>query len=103
MDEKMIVFSKWINIDDKDYHVYSLYTDEERRPIFTNKKLAEFSANINRQYPEISRKISEFYKRDFSGDLPKEIDLSKLDPDPKAKLIESIAKVFVDNLSIINV
>lgn len=82
----MIVFSKGYNGST----VYSLLTYKERNPIFTNKTLEELSKSIAREYPDISKKISEFFKN-FSVDLPEEIDLSRLDPEPMASLIESIA------------
>ena len=84
----MIVFNKGINGD----CTYSIYTDEERRPIFTNKGLEEFSKSIIRGYPDISNKIAKYFQESFAGNLPKEIDLSRLDPEAKANLIESISK-----------
>lgn len=88
MDNEMIVFSTGVNGD----ATYSILTKEGRKPVYTKMKLGDLVKSIVKNFPDLSGKISKYFREDFSGDFPKEIDLSKLDPSPRAELIESIAE-----------
>ncbi|HLP86574.1 MAG TPA: hypothetical protein VK153_01720 [Candidatus Paceibacterota bacterium] len=87
MAEEMFIFSTGFNGS----AVYSLYTKEGKQPIITKKAIEEISKEIIRIYPDIAKKISDFYYMDFSGSLPSEMDMSTLNPSNKADLIKTIA------------
>ena len=87
MANEKIIFSSGINGS----AVYSLFKMEGKQPIITKKPMEEISKEIIRIYPEVAKKISDFYRMDFSGDLPCEIDMSRLDPSSRFNLIQTIA------------
>ena len=88
-DDGIIIFSNGINGST----VYSAFTEKERTPIITKKGLFEFSKSIIKSYPDLTKAIHEYYHSSFSGDLPRKINMTKLDPNHRAELIEKIALI----------
>lgn len=88
-NDEIIIFSNGVNGS----AVYSAYTEKGRNPIITNKGLLEFSKSMIRLYPDSTKKIHKFYESSFSGELPKEINMAKMDPNHKAELIEKISLI----------
>ena len=88
MAEKMIIFSKGLDGN----AVYSLMTEAERKPIFTNKGKEEAARNIVRDYPDTAQGIYYSYKN-LSQEPPEEIDFSKLNPSSIEHLFEEISKI----------
>lgn len=90
MSDGIIISSKGIN-GSTTYFGLRIKNSE---PILTNLDLKKFSEGIIRIYPEQSKKILEFYENGFCGNFPPEINVSKLDSNPKAELIEAISENF---------
>ena len=88
MIEGIIVSSRGLNGST----TYFALTAIKRAPLFSNLGLKKFSESIVKTYPEISKKISKYCEEGFIGEFPSEIDLSKLDSNPRIALIESISE-----------
>ena len=62
--------------------------------IYTNMKLEDLAKSIVGKYPELALEIFNYFEGGFASDFPEELNLSRLDPSPKAELIEEISKLF---------
>lgn len=86
-NDGVIIFSKGLNGST----VFSVYTENNRIPILTEKKLGEISKEFIRLYPDESEIMSRFYHQSCSGLFPQNVNISKLDPGPRNDLLQEIA------------
>lgn len=86
--KKLIVFGKGVNGSTS----YSIFQDNPRVAIITNKNLEKISAEFVRLYPEVAEKIKR-HQNDFSSEIPEELSL-RLEPTAKANFLEEVSKKF---------
>ena len=55
--------------------------------------IKNFSLEFKTKYPEIAKKLSDFYKRSCCGPFPAEQVLLPVEPDASADLLEEISKI----------
>jgi len=68
--------------------LFSMY-DENRKPIYIDKKLEDFCDEMINDFPDICLQISDHRRHHFAIDLPKNLDLY-MDPTKKKDFIEKI-------------
>ncbi|MDD3662665.1 MAG: hypothetical protein PHT84_02250 [Candidatus Pacebacteria bacterium] len=88
-DKRLIIFGKGINGSTS----YSIFQDNPRVPVITDKDLEKISKEFVRLYPELAKKIKR-HQNDFSAEIPEELTL-RLEPTAKASFLEEISKKIV--------
>jgi hypothetical protein len=89
----LTVFKTGLNGDS----AYSLRT-EKGEMVYAKVKLVDLVRNIVDKYPELSKKIANFYRGCFADDFPEEFDISRLDPTPRADLIRDISEKYEEKV-----
>lgn len=62
----------------------------ERGSVITGKKMEVLAKEIARRYPDIAEQVRD-YINDKRADLPKNFDISKIEPGVRSNLLEAIA------------
>jgi len=93
MENKMMtVFKTGLNGDSE----YYITAEKGGKIIHPKMRLEDLVRVIVDTYPELSEKISVFYKECFASDFPLDLDISRLDPTPREELIKGISEKQID-------
>jgi len=86
IDDCIVVLGKGLNGSTN----YYALTEIKRAEVIPELGLEKFTEELIKRYPEACLKISRSYESTVIGDLPKEINLSGLEPYAMASILETV-------------